>query len=543
MSEADGQQSEIDLSDETPVLPAEYDVEHIIEVLEEADSPAQRARDDDITQALAQSKKDNDGLWADFKKNHLSDYLDWNEYPQYIKNKAKELEENEENPTTSDEPPTIPEPDELTYWNDVEEIIVERYDRQMLDVVEALLANALVLVFEDLGNAPMLFIEGASGSGKTTAIRTMEPRQDDELLVRMDSLTSASFVSHSTDQDVEGTNDVLPMVKHRLLSVRELSKLFSGDPEKITEFWSELAGVGDGNGNMKATGAQGRRGHRGDYMFAFQGATTPLGPVAWNAMGTIGGRVLFHEVPGDYDEAEMRRGYWDREGELSERTDECREVVLDFIRTMWHVETDGYASVDWRSNDSWMPDENVKKAIARFAHLIALARTPANREDGEWTVGTPESYWRLIDQLTHLCRARALFHGRQQITIEDVSLAARIALSTMPERRRPYVRWLMDPETAPGEAGGVKGEGTARLTDVIEYTGKSRGTVKTHLKLLDRLDLLSFWNDGEPDNERWMVSKCVDGDTEYGLCENERFEHVWDLGVEVPDRYYIEREL
>lgn len=521
----------------------EWTVEDIVEVLDNADSPAQRAREDDITQALAKSKKDNDGLWAEFKKEHLTDYLEWNEYPQYIKDEAEELAENEQDPATFDDPPPIPEPDEPTYWEDVEDIIVDRYDRQMLDVVEALLANALVLVFENINNAPMLFIEGASGSGKTTAIRMMEPSHEDELLVRMDSLTSASFVSHSTDQDVEGTNDVLPMVKHRLLSVRELSKLFSGDPEKITEFWSELAGVGDGDGNMKATGAQGRRGYRGDYMFAFQGATTPLGPVAWNAMGTIGGRVLFHEALGDYDEAEMREGYWDREGELSERTDECRETVLEFIRTMWHIETDGYASVDWRSHDSWKPEENVQKAIVRFAHLIALTRTPANREDGEWTVGTPESYWRLIDQLTHLCRARALFHGRRQVTIEDISLVARIALSTMPERRRPYVRWLMDPETAPGKDGGVKGEGTARLNEVVEYTGKSRQTVKTHLKLLDRLDLLSFWNDGEPNNERWMVSKHVDGDTLYGLTESERFEHVWDLGVEVPDAYFVERKL
>lgn len=359
----------------------EWTVENIVEVLDNADSPARRAREDDITQALAKSKKDNDGLWAEFRKEHLTDYLEWNEYPQYIKDEAEELAENEQDPATFDDPPPIPEPDEPTYWEDVEDIIVDRYDRQMLDVVEALLANALVLVFENINNAPMLFIEGASGSGKTTAIRMMEPSHRDELLVRMDSLRSASFVSHSTDQDVEGTNDVLPMVKHRLLSVRELSKLFSGDPEKITEFWSELAGVGDGDGNMRATGAQGRRGYRGDYMFAFQGATTPLGPVAWNAMGTIGGRVLFHEALGDYDEAEMREGYWDREGELSERTDECRETVLEFIRTMWHIETDGYASVDWRSHDSWKPEENVQKAIVRFAHLIGLTRTPANRED------------------------------------------------------------------------------------------------------------------------------------------------------------------
>lgn len=530
------------------VLALEIEFEQLDHYLE--DDPS-RVYDEKVETALASSYDDGQ-LWAKFEGKWLTNGgpelpdVGYNSYVGRISGLSEEMEADEEGDKGETRgPPDIPEPDEPTYWDTVRECVLRNYDQEMLDVVEALCANATVLTLENIDNAPMLFAEGASGAGKSTAISFTEGASD-ELIIRSDDVTPAAFNSHSTDQEDEGENDLIPEIKHRVLSTSELSKLFSGDPDKIKEFWSTLASVGDGDGYIKSTGAQGRRGYEGDFMFAFQGATTPLGPVAWNAMGTIGGRVLFHEVVGEYGEASIRDSYWEHEKEPSQRKAECKRVVSEFLRTMWHEETDGYGSVEWRDHDGWEPDESVKNAITKFAHLISLARTPMNRdnETGEWQAKTPEVYHRLVDQLVQLSRARSMIHGRRRVEMEDVGLVARVAMSSMPKKRRPFVRWLMDPETAPdrtSEPGGF-GEGKTRVREVTDYTGKSRDTVIRHLKILDTLDLLTLKDIGEGNDTEWLVSKNVSGDREWSAGENTRFDRIWDLGVPFPDAYFIERE-
>jgi hypothetical protein len=187
--------------------------------------------------------------------------------------------------------------------------------------------------------------------------------------------------------------------------------MFSGNKEDIEELWSVLAGVGDGDGRQKATGNQGLRGYTGDHTFALQGATTYLKPHAWNAMGTVGGRVLFHEYDRDPNRAEYRANQYDHDKTETERFEETEEVVNNFLRTVWHEIADGYGSVNWRNTewrsedvDDWRSDnEDTEKATVILAELIAKARTPASRgEEASWNVGWEEVADRLIDQLQNI---------------------------------------------------------------------------------------------------------------------------------------------
>lgn len=259
--------------------------------------------DDEYSQvidALAMSKNSNGKMWGQCKKNLGSVDMDvgYNTVIGRIRDRADELEAQAQEKEKEEErgPAEVEEPGEPVTWEMVEEVVLENFGQKMLDNIEALCANATILVFKNVENSPMMFIEGSSGAGKSMVIEAIEDLMN-ELLVRIDDLTPQSIVSHGgiEDDEEEGANDILPLITHRILSIREMGPLFSGNKDEIEEFWSVLAGVGDGDGRIKATGNQGLRGYTGDHMFAFQGATTYLKPHAWNAMGTVGGRILFHE--------------------------------------------------------------------------------------------------------------------------------------------------------------------------------------------------------------------------------------------------------
>ena len=175
------------------MLPAEIDYETLKRILEQ---DSQFAWHDTIKHALAESKiTKGDDMYARFVSTMLSDLdgVGYNEYQSAIKETGEELLAERQSDSVEERgPPEVPKPDEPTDWETVQATVLRNYDEQMLDVVEALCANTLVLLFENVSNAPMLFVEGASGAGKTTVIAFMEGTSD-ELLIRADSITSASF--------------------------------------------------------------------------------------------------------------------------------------------------------------------------------------------------------------------------------------------------------------------------------------------------------------------------------------------------------------
>lgn len=536
------------IGDLDEVLPAQVaELEVLQELLVEVDDPSvaeERAYHDTVKHALADSKiTDGDDLWDRFKGKILRDLaeVDYNGYQKTIKEKGEELRRERTEPTGKEalaQGPDLHEPDGLTGWEEVKEVVLANYGQETLDVLEALVCNIVCLTFEGLDNAPMLFIEGPSGAGKTTIISFTESVQG-ELVVRVDEVSPASFHSHDPDQAEHelGQQDLLPIIKHRVMSVREMSKLFAGNPDTIREFWSKLANVSDGEGDYRASGTQGLQSYDGDYMFAFQGGTTRLPPVAWNEMGKIGGRVLFHTFIGEHDASVAKEQYFDNETSPKTRKETCQEVTGEFLRTVWTRKTDGYGSVDMRDR-FWPLDEDIKTALTLFAKLTSLARAPMNRDrEGNWQRPDPEALWRPLSQYTRMAAARALIHDRNEITMGDMELIARLAMSTVPAKRRPYIRWLLDPNTADGSAEGL-GEGEAWLDDVVSYVPDETQTARNHLNLLDRIDLLQFDDIGSDRQPKWRVKKQPSG--QYKWSPNERLDNIWTLGVPRPERYFVE---
>lgn len=445
------------------------------------------------------------------------DALNSNRFRKVLTEAVSQLEENQTDDSPKAISPTsVSEPGEERTWSDVEEVVMRHFGQRTLHLVEALCANITILVFADNSSCPMLFLEGPSSTGKTTAIRFTEGT-DEELLVRVDQLTPSSFVSHNMDQtqDSLGEMDLLPQIQHRVLSVRDLGNFFSGDRDQLRKIWSTLATVADGEGMNRWTGAQGEHGYKGDFRFAFQGATTPLSPTAWKVMSDIGGRVVFHEAIARHDINQAMDNQWGEGLDYKAKVQECRDVVSDFLRTVWHSYADGYGSVDWKT-DEWRPATEVQKAIAIFAKLIAHARTPATFTGNEWKVAEPEDYDRITGMLVQMARARAFMNRRNKVNLGDAQLVARLALATIPNRRRPYVRMIINPKT----------DRDLDRSAVANHVDVSKPTALKYMRLLAGLDLAEFSDKGAGKREEYHVQKNVE------------FSNVWSTGVEVPTRYF-----
>lgn len=356
---------------------------------------------------------------------------------------------------------------------DVQEVVTDRFDEDMWRVTEAILASHATLLIDSVDNCTGLVIVGESGAGKTTAIRFLEGL--DEQTYRSDEMTPASFVSHDASRSGEelAEVDLLPRIKHRTLTSRDMATWFSGEGDAIYSRMSRMAHLMDGEGLTRDSGSHGKRGYEGDdYRFTLIGATTPLSPRAWKVMGHTGQRFVFHEKSRtDADWESVREDVF---GDTSymERVRECREVVHRFLQTLWE-EHGGYKEVDTID-----VTEDAGKALYYLAKVVRYSRATLENGHGETDVRR-EGIHRIVTLLRDVAEGKALLDGRTTVEVEDVQVSARIALSTMPARRRPLVRALLNPAN----------DGELTTTQARDALGTSRPTAITRMELMETLEL------------------------------------------------------
>jgi hypothetical protein len=186
-------------------------------------------------------------------------------------------------------------------------------------------------------------------------------------------------------------------------------------------------------------------------------------------MGTVGNRLLFHEkretsdIDTIVDEVLNGTNY-------SERVQRCNEVVTTFLRQLWD-NTGGVGGVKFTNSAGHV----VRSALGTLTQIICFGRATINN-DG---VVEKESPKRVLTTLSDISKGRAVLNGRRRVTLEDLEMAGRIALSTIPKKRRPLIRMLLDPDQ-----GGV-----LTASDVEALTGVSRPTAHSRMDTLETLGI------------------------------------------------------
>lgn len=303
--------------------------------------------------------------------------------------------------------------------------IVREHFPELWPAVEAALAAIATLLLKDNSNPAAVVFVGPPSSSKTTVL---EMFADHDICYTSDEFTPASFVSHAASVErkaLEETVDLLPRIRHKVLITPELAPVFRGKEDDLVKRFAILTRVLDGQGLMRDSGVHGRRGHRGDYLFTWLGATTPLGPKTWKIMAQLGSRLFFYQMPdrGEVTVEDLLRVTTEVPYRL--RLESCKRAVHSFLSELIEV-TGGVRGIAWESHD----DDDFRAWVARLAKLLAALRGLSALEDDSPSVG--EVPYRAHAVLENLARGHALIWGRKYLTTEDLALIAHIAISTIP---------------------------------------------------------------------------------------------------------------
>ncbi len=214
----------------------------------------------------------------------------------------------------------------------VQETASKNFPR-LWEATEACLSVCATLFLKDLTDPVGINLLGPPSCGKTTVLSFF---YEIPYCYRSDHFTPASFVSHSVNvKKKELTKiDLLPRIKDKIMIIPELAPVFSKRREYLEENIGVLIRVFDGEGFQNDTGAQGRRGYSGEYLFAWLGATTPLPYRVWQTMGKLGSRWLFMLMPKELAVEEQQDLEVDdliNDVTYKDKVNQCRKVIRDYL--------------------------------------------------------------------------------------------------------------------------------------------------------------------------------------------------------------------
>ena len=292
---------------------------------------------------------------------------------------------------------------------------------------------ASLLLADNVNPVAVIYVGGPSSSKTTVA----DMFADHPLTYVSDSFTPAAFVSHATNvsrSQLESV-DLLPRIQHKVFITPELAPIFRGKEDELAQRFSIITRVLDGQGLQTDSGAHGRRGHRGDYLFAWLGCTTPLEDRVWKVMAQLGSRLFFLVTDSQQEVTVEDLVGSDEELPYKKRLAQCKRVVHQFLTALFAAQ--GVRGIPWTVAQD---PRNIREWIAQLAKLLAAMRSEPVREvesgwgNYEYTPSKPEQPRRAYAVLRNIGQGHALVHGRPQLSHEDLPLLARVTVSSMPSK-------------------------------------------------------------------------------------------------------------
>ncbi len=383
-------------------------------------------------------------------------------------------------------------------------VVISNFSERVWFMTEACASVIASLMLADLRNPIGLNLVDGPSSEKTTVLSFFYGLQSPnvpDIVYKTDNFTSASFVSHAANvkkKDLDKA-DLLPRIRYKCLVVPELAPTFGVEKDKLLENLSTLTSVFDGSGYWRDGGVHGGRGYRGDYLFAWLGATTPIRPSVWKAMGNLGSRFLFltaEEKTSHSDEVREAVASILEMAPYGERVEACRKAVTEFFDYLSLV-TGGkhfHRSIQWdaRAENPAMIDQ-----IGKLASVTARVRSDVSvwftdgqssengRPSTDFTRPVFEKPLRLTAVLYGLARGHAILCGRRSVTEDEMPLIAAVSLSSMPDDRRRVLDLLISRD----HDDKLTPLGSVTSTEVREILGYSKHAAHKVLNALDVLDV------------------------------------------------------
>jgi hypothetical protein len=284
------------------------------------------------------------------------------------------------------------------------------------------------------------------------------------------NFTAKAFVSHNTAVKVEKLPeiDMLPKIRFKMFLTPELTPTFSANEDDLRETIGIITSVLDGNGYVNHSGAQGRRGYTGNYMFVWVGAAVDVPYRVHKLLATLGPKLYFIRLP--YVEKTKEQLLNCLNENFEQKRKDVQTAVIELLKwfelcpLLVEDKESGLLKIAWNSEND---DDLAKDYIIKLGKFLAKIRghvdswspkgTGHTHEYTEYSYGFTQSEdpARASTQLYNLARGHALLMGRNYITIEDIPIAVKVVLSTASIERVAILDLLLSKKqsiTLPGIA-------------------------------------------------------------------------------------------
>lgn len=327
-----------------------------------------------------------------------------------------------------------------------------------------------------------LMFVGVPSSAKTEVARMLS---FDPNVFFLDTLTENAFISGSKNQNGSEPTDLLPLLNGRCFVIKDFTTTLSQREESVRKILGDLTSIYDDSFSKHSPARGTVRYHS---FFSILGCVTPQ---ALNRhqryMNQIGPRFLFYRVPSSNDE-EIDHGFevlWSAKDSISKFKDAQTKVSAYSYQLSEKI---AEMVVENETTEVMAYLNSLAKFIAKArGTVLTRAAEFLNTEGEKISFYEPveiqiEEPYRALLQLRVLARALASVLGKRMITLEELELVRKVALSSMPADRALLLSVIVT-EDKPWSA-----------KEIADELGISH---KTALRQLDELVSLKILNKSE----------------------------------------------
>lgn len=406
---------------------------------------------------------------------------------------------------------------------------VEKHFPGMWEATEACLSILNTILLDDLVDPMSINLIGPPSSEKTTILDFLD--ELDPIIYQTDSFSPKAFVSHANlpEEQLEKV-DLLPRIKHKCILIPELAPIFGKRKEDLTENLTIITRIFDGRGYKSDSGIHGQRGYKGDYVFTWLGASTPLPNSVWKAMGRLGNRFMFFDIPPKNKSTEsLVNDVIRSKKSYGEKLKICKGVTQQFVKSFFAKHKKPF-SIKWEKEK----DESFTcEMIVLLAKLLTKLRATVDvfvikdatdKVHYSYQIPLQEEPERAIMMLYNIARGRALLYGRKHITSEDLTLVFKVVVSSCPFERAKLIQYFFDEESK-----------SVTSEDIANYFHCSRRNGERMLKIFDVLGIVNIEPEETKEEGRHKniytlkneISDLQDKTIDILVKNEENFSRVW----------------
>lgn len=274
------------------------------------------------------------------------------------------------------------------------------------------------------GEPDIIGVIGPSGSIKTELIRSLGETQN-QFVYPISSITEHTLCSGHKE-----SRDLLPQLKGRLLTIKDLTSILSKKEEVRGQIFADFREISDGyihkefgNGVIKEY-----RDLHSSILFASTNAIERY----YSMYANLGQRIIFLRPKNDSEKARERA--FQNRGKQKEMRQELHATMTAFVSSI-------KATIETRGLP--LTSDEVQEEMGPFYDFLAIARTPIHRDyktDEIDEIPEPEFPTRICNTISRLCEVHALIFSREEVGPDDKAFGLRVILDNIPTRRWQILR-------------------------------------------------------------------------------------------------------